>query len=80
MAPSSKKRKTGSATPVGATAAAADGRGAKSTAIELLDEFNKLRASWPKGMSRLLDPSLPDERRSELWEIMCSGGDVLRQR
>ncbi|CAM9921164.1 unnamed protein product [Ectocarpus sp. 4 AP-2014] len=78
MPPSSKKRKTGSATRVGATAAAADGGG--ETAIELLDEFNKLRASWPKDMSRLLDPSLPDERRSELWDIMCSGGDVLRQR
>ncbi|CAB1104065.1 unnamed protein product [Ectocarpus sp. CCAP 1310/34] len=80
MAPSSKKRKTGSATPVGATAAGADGAGAKSTSIELLDKFKKLRASWPKEMARLLDPSLPDERRSELWEIMCSGGDVLRQR
>ncbi|CAN0434335.1 unnamed protein product, partial [Ectocarpus sp. 13 AM-2016] len=45
-----------------------------------LDKFKKLRASWPKEMARLLDPSLPDERRSELWEIMCSGGDVLRQR
>ncbi|CAM9595189.1 unnamed protein product [Ectocarpus sp. 13 AM-2016] len=80
MAPSSKKRKTGSATPVGATADGADGGRAKSTSIELLDKFKKLRASWPKEMARLLDPSLPDERRSELWEIMCSEGDVLRQR
>lgn len=64
-----------------ATAAADDDGGAKSCkVIELLDEFKKLRVSWPKEMARLLDPSLPDERRSELWEIMCSGGDVLRQR
>ncbi|CAM9433845.1 unnamed protein product [Hapterophycus canaliculatus] len=73
-----KKRKT-------ATGAAAPPLESRSTdtspaRVELLDKFKKLRKSWPKEMARLLDPSLPDERRSELWEMMCLGGDELRQR
>lgn len=51
-----------------------------STPIELLASVQKLRKSWPKDMPRMLDPSLDDERRGELWEIMCEGGDPLRQR
>lgn len=83
MAPSSKKRKTTAAS--GSTAAmrdpaGADGAGASGMAIELLTRFEKIRKSWPKDMARLLDPSLPDVRRSELWEIMCDEGDILRQR
>lgn len=81
QASSSKKRKT----PLGPTAAVQDAAGmdsgpGTSMAIELLNSFEKLRKSWPKDMARLLDPSLLDERRSELWEIMCDGGDTLRQR
>lgn len=85
-APSSKKRKktaggaaSGSTTAV-QDAAGVNGAGAAGMTIELLASFEKLRKSWPKDMVRLLDPSLPDERRSELWEIMCDGGDKLRQR
>ncbi|CAN0133571.1 unnamed protein product [Scytosiphon promiscuus] len=74
-----KKRKTAAA---GAAARPLESGSTDTptTPIELLDEFKKLRASWPKEMGRLLDPSLPDESRSELWEIMCLGGDKLRQR
>lgn len=48
--------------------------------IELLDSFQNMCESWPKDMARLLDPSLPDDRRDELWNVMCEGGDTLRQR
>ncbi|CAM9757297.1 unnamed protein product [Laminaria digitata] len=48
--------------------------------IDLLDSFQELRKSWPKDMARLFDPALSDDRRAELWEIMCEGGDRLRQR
>lgn len=73
-----KKRKT-----AGASTAAvqhAGGDPGSCTPMEYLDSFKRLQKSWPKDMKRLLDPSLPDERRSELWEMMCEGGDVLRQR
>lgn len=52
--------------------------GAKS--IELLDNLRKIRRSWPTEMSSLFDPSLPDDRRNHMWEIMCEAGDSLRQR
>lgn len=79
MTSSSKKRKTAA----GSTPAVRRGGDSSSNpgaSIEYLDSFKKLQKSWPKDMKRLLDPSLPDERRSELWELMCEGGDVLRQR
>lgn len=85
MSQSSKKRKKTSSSS-GSTAAvqdprSVDGAGGRSgMAIELLTSFEELRKSWPKEMAKLLDPSLPEERRSELWEIMCDGGDILRQR
>lgn len=75
MSSSSKKRKTASA----AVQQAGDGKSA-GMPVEYLESFRRLQQSWPKDMERLLDPSLPDERRSELWEMMCEGGDVLRQR
>ena len=62
----------------GAAAAAADTTIAQK--IELLDRFQDLRKTWPKDMARLFDPALSDDRRAELWEIMCEGGDRLRQR
>ena len=77
MESSSKKRKTAGSTP--AVQPAGDGPEA-GMPLEYLDSFKRLKKSWPKDMKRLLDPSLPDERRSELWEMMCEGGDVLRQR
>lgn len=61
----------------GATAAAGTTTAEK---IELLDSFQELRKTWPKDMARLFDPALSDDRRAELWEIMCEGGDRLRQR
>eukprot|EP00752_Nemacystus_decipiens_P004170 g3813.t1 len=78
----SKKRKTaGGATPTAQHGGDSGGSiPGTSTPIEYLDSFKRLQKAWPKDMKRLLDPSLPDERRSELWEIMCEGGDVLRQR
>lgn len=48
--------------------------------IEALSDFRKLRESWPEDMSRLFDPKLSEERRGELWESMCEGGEKLRQR
>lgn len=75
---SSKKRKTAASTPA---VQQPDGDSPViSNPIEYLDSFKRLQKSWPKDMKRLLDPSLSDERRSELWEMMCEGGDVLRQR
>ena len=62
----------------GGAAAAADTTIAQK--IELLDRFQDLRKTWPKDMARLFDPALSDDRRAELWEIMCEGGDRLRQR
>ena len=84
MASRPKKRKT-AAVPKPAVHHAGDsssssGIGSAAASIEYLDSFKTLQESWPEDMRRLLDPSLPDERRSELWEMMCEGGDVLRQR
>lgn len=62
------------------SAAASDTTTGTAVKIELLDSFQKLRKSWPKAMARLFDPALSDDRRAELWEIMCEGGDRLRQR
>lgn len=56
------------------------GGGNDGGTIEALSEFRRLQKAWPKDMSRLLDPSLPDERRVELWELMCKDGDAVRQR
>ena len=77
MEPSKKKLKTaaGSSAVQGGAAMTAT-----SPPVELLETFHKLKNSWPHDMTRLLDPSLPDERRSKLWEIMCEGGDDLRKR
>lgn len=74
------KRKKSSTSSNGAPAAEDDDPADTGMAIDMLASFRKLRRSWPKDMRRLLDPTLPEDRRTELWDLMCEGGDDLRQR
>lgn len=48
--------------------------------LEAYDLFRKLKKSWPEDMSRLFDPSLAEDRRVELWQVMCEGGESVRRR
>lgn len=48
--------------------------------LEAYDLFRKLKKSWPEDMPRLFDPSLAEDRRVELWQVMCEGGESLRRR
>mmetsp|Transcript_25627 Transcript_25627/g.33553 ORF Transcript_25627/g.33553 Transcript_25627/m.33553 type:complete len:336 (+) Transcript_25627:48-1055(+) len=52
----------------------------KEEGIEFLQEFEKAKLEWPKDMERIFSSELGDDRRAELFQMMCLQGDLLRRR